>query len=65
MVAEAEKTGAMEPIADPLAKTMPLGFVLAAASTLVAWAVIFGLGWTPSPVATDVVTRSKVPIPRP
>jgi hypothetical protein len=55
-VAEAEKTGAMEPIANPLAKTMPLGVALAAASTLIAGAVIFGLGWTPSPIATTLIS---------
>jgi len=54
-VAESEKTGATEPIPNPLAATAPLGVLLAAASTAVASAVVFGLGWTPSPIITTLI----------
>jgi len=54
-VAESEKTGAMEPIPNPLAATAPLGVLLAAASTAVACAVVYGLGWTPSPSAATLI----------
>ena len=54
-VEESEKTGAMEPLANPWFSTVPLGLVLAAVSTAVVWAVIYGLGWTPSPVAATLI----------
>jgi len=54
-VAESEKTGAMEPIPNPLAATAPLGVLLAAASTAVACAVVYGLGSTPSPIAATLI----------
>jgi hypothetical protein len=54
-VEESEKTGAMEPLANPWFRTVPLGVVLSAAATAVVWAVIYGLGWTPSPVAATLI----------
>jgi hypothetical protein len=55
-VRESEKTGAKEPIANPLARTVPLGVALAAASTVVVGAVVYGLDWTPSPIVTTLIS---------
>jgi len=54
-VQESEKTGAVEPIANPWVKTVPLGVVLAAVASAVVWSVVYGLGWTPSPVAATLI----------
>ncbi len=54
-VAESEKTSAMEPLANPWFSTVPLGLVLAAVASAIVWAVIYGLGWTPSPVAATLI----------
>ena len=54
-VQDGEKTGAVEPIANPWVKTVPLGVVLAAVASAVVWAVVYGLGWTPSPVAATLI----------
>jgi hypothetical protein len=47
-----EKTSARSPIANPLLKTAPLGVAAAVALTAVFAAIIYGLGWIPSPAAT-------------
>ncbi|HTR12524.1 MAG TPA: hypothetical protein VMI72_04510 [Roseiarcus sp.] len=54
VVEESEKTGATAPIPDPLMHTAPLGVAFAAAATALAWAVIYGFGWTPSPPAATL-----------
>lgn len=53
---EKEKTGATEPLADPLLKTLPLGIALAIVSTGLVWALIYGAGWMPSPVTTVLLS---------
>lgn len=53
---ENEKSGVKEPLADPLSKTLPLGIALAIVSTAIVWAIIYGTGWTPSPVATSLLS---------
>src|SRR5271166_1384767 len=54
-IAADEKTGATVPIADPWSKTVPLGLALAALATAIVGALIYGLGWTPSPLVTTLI----------
>src|SRR5271166_2573650 len=54
-IAADEKTGATVPIADPWSKTVPLGLALAAVCSAVFGALVYGLGWTPSPLVTTLV----------
>ena len=56
VIAADEKTGATAPIADTWSKAVPLGLALAAVSTAVLGALIYGLGWTPSPLVTTLVS---------
>ncbi|HME27376.1 MAG TPA: hypothetical protein VKI44_39660 [Acetobacteraceae bacterium] len=55
-VAADERTGATASISDPWSKTVPLGLALAAVSTAVFGALIYGFGWTPSPLVTTLVS---------
>lgn len=51
-----EKTGAKQPIANPVIETLPMGIALAAVCTAIACIGIYGTGWTPSPVATTLLS---------
>ena len=51
-----EKTGALAPIANPLFKTAPLGVAFAAAGTAIAYALVYGCGWMPSPLVTTLAS---------
>ena len=55
-IREEEKTGALHPIADPLLKTAPLGGACAALGTAIVWLIVYGLGWTPSPLVATLVS---------
>jgi hypothetical protein len=55
-VREDEKTGALAPIANPLLKTAPLGVAFAAVGSAIAYALVYGAGWMPSPLVTTVVS---------
>jgi hypothetical protein len=55
-VQESERTGAKGPIANPYGKTVPLGLALALGCTAVVCAVVYGTGWTPSPVITALIS---------
>ncbi len=50
-----EKTGALQPLANPLFKTAPLGVVFAALGSAIAALAVYGLGWLPSPLVTTLV----------
>jgi hypothetical protein len=51
-----EKTKAKAPIANPLFKTAPLGIVAAVVCTGIMAAIIYGVGWKPSPVVTVLLS---------
>jgi hypothetical protein len=55
-VRDDEKTGALAPIANPLLKTAPLGAVFAAIGTVIAYVLVYGAGWMPSPLVTTLVS---------
>ena len=55
-VREGERTGALAPIANPLLKTAALGLVFAAVGTVIAYALVYGAGWMPSPLVTTLVS---------
>ena len=55
-VGEEEKTGALHPIANPLLETAPLGGACAALGTAIVWLIVYGLGWTPSPLVATLVS---------
>jgi hypothetical protein len=55
-VAESERTGAVTPIENPLLETAPLGAALAAIGTALAYWIVYGTGWTPSPLVTFLVS---------
>jgi hypothetical protein len=51
-----ERTGALAPIANPLLKTAPLGLAFAAVGAAIAYALVYGAGWMPSPLVTTLVS---------
>ncbi len=51
-----EKTPAKVPIANPLYKTAPLGIAAAIVCTAIMAGIIYGAGWTPSPVITAALS---------
>ena len=51
-----ERTGALAPIANPLLKTAPLGLAFAAVGSAIAYALVYGVGWMPSPLVTTLVS---------
>jgi hypothetical protein len=55
-VLDSERTGAKEPIAAPYATTIPQGFAAALVCTGIVCAIVYGTGWTPSPVATTLIS---------
>jgi hypothetical protein len=55
-VQDSEKTGAKEPIANPYATTVPLGFAWALVCTAVVCAIVYGTDWTPSPTVTALIS---------
>jgi hypothetical protein len=54
-VAKGEKTGALHPLANPFLKTAPLGVLFAAIGTALAYALVYGFGWLPSPLVTTLL----------
>lgn len=48
-VQENEKTGPTQPLANPYLATLPMGFAAAVVCSAIAYALIYGTGWTPSP----------------
>jgi len=56
VVQQDEKTGATQPLANPYTATLPLGLAAAAVCSAIAWAVVYGTGWTPSPVAITLLS---------
>ena len=55
-VGEDEKSGALHPIANPLLKTAPLGVAFAAVGTAIVYVIVYGGGWTPSPLIATLVS---------
>jgi hypothetical protein len=55
-VRDEERTGAVGPIPNPLLKTAPLGVAFAAIGTAIAYALVYGAGWLPSPLVTTLVS---------
>jgi hypothetical protein len=55
-VLDGEKTGAVAPIANPLLKTAPLGVVFAVVGTAIAYWLVYGFGWLPSPFMTTLAS---------
>jgi hypothetical protein len=55
-VRENERTGATAPIANPWLKTVPQGFVLAAISTAIVYALVHQIGWMPSPLIATMIS---------
>ena len=55
-VRDDEKTGALAPIANPLLKTASLGVAFAAIGTAIAYALVYSVGWMPSPLVTTLVS---------
>ena len=53
---EDEKTGALAPIANPLLATAPLGVAFAAVGAAIAYALVYGGGWMPSPLVTTLAS---------
>lgn len=54
-VADTETTGATQPLANPVTQTIPAGIALGVICTAIACLLIYGTGWTPSPVATTLI----------
>jgi hypothetical protein len=55
-VDEGEKTGALQPLANPLLETAPPGVALAAAGSAIAYWLVYGFGWLPSPLVTTLLS---------
>jgi hypothetical protein len=55
-ISEDEKTGATQPMANPVSETIPTGIALAAVCSAIICLFIYGTGWTPSPVAVTVLS---------
>jgi hypothetical protein len=55
-VFEIEKTGARRPLANPLLKTAPLGVAFAAIGSAIAYWLVYGFGWLPSPLVTTLLS---------
>ena len=55
-IAANERTGAVAPIANPWLQTLPLGVACAVVGSVLAYALIYGTGWTPSPFVTFLLS---------
>ncbi len=59
-VREDEKSGALQPIANPLLATAPLGAAFAAAGAAIVYGMVYWGGWLPSPLATTLASFAFV-----
>ena len=51
-----ERTGSVAPIANPWLQTAPLGAACALVGSVLAYALVYGAGWTPSPLVTYLLS---------
>jgi hypothetical protein len=55
-VVESERIGSVAPIKYPLLETAPVGVVFAAIGTALAYLLVYGTRWTPSPLVTFLIS---------
>jgi hypothetical protein len=55
-VAAGERTGSVAPIANPWLQTAPVGVACAVVGSALAYALVYGAGWTPSPLVTFLLS---------